>query len=369
MTTDAARLLEWAREAAREGAPRWVEVLDLSQLPHADDTGFQRALVDVLREHVAGAMERFFRLSGHRLVIVTAIGEGRELDSTVEALGEQLAEAHLGAINARGFRLPDDSRGFLDFCREAADADHAHATGSDVDAAGRRLTRLTEATRMLSRADISPFLHESPIVAVLERTPRIHAHELVPNLAEIEHSIDVPITDDPWLIHHLEPVLDARVLMHLWREPHGGVAHLNLDLTPETVESAAYRRFRAATEMREAETITFEMAYRTVVERPEAARRAFDTVHHDRFHLALDRVPPDAARSALDAAGLCTAVKVDVRDGRLLEPAVQRRLGEAVEAAGPLAVVAEGVRSQAEVDAARQCGVPYIQGPAARDLI
>lgn len=369
MTTDAARLLEWAREAAREGAPRWVEVLDLSQLPHADDTGFQRALVDILREHVAGAMERFFRLSGHRLVIVTAVGEGRELDSTVEALDEQLSQAHLGGITARNYRLPADSRGFLKYCREVADSDHAHAPGSDVDAAGRRLTRLTEATRMLSRADLSPFLHESPIVAVLEGTPRIRAHELVPNLAEIERTIDVPITDDPWLIRHLEPVLDGRMLMHLLREPHGGVAHLNLDLTPETVESAAYRRFRAATEMREVETITFEMAYRTVVQRPEAARRAFDTVHHDRFHLALDRVPPDAARAALDAAGLCTTVKVDVREERLLEPAVQRQLGEVVQAADRLAVVADGARSQAEVDAARQCGVPYIQGAAARDLI
>ena len=368
MTTDAARLLEWAREAAREGAPRWVEVLDLSQLPHADDTGFQRALVDVLREHVAGAMERFFRLSGHRLVIVTAIGEGRELDSTVEALGEQLAEAHLGAINARGFRLPDDSRGFLDFCREAADADHAHATGSDVDAAGRRLTRLTEATRMLSRADISPFLHESPIVAVLERTPRIHAHELVPNLAEIEHSIDVPITDDPWLTRHLEPILDGRMLMHVLREPHAGVERLNLDLTPETVESSAYRRFRVATEMREAESITFELPYRTVVERPEAARNAFDTLHHDRFRLALDRVPPDAAVSALEAAGLCDMLKVDVRGERMLDDTVQQQLGAAVRAAGRLAVVADGVSTEAELAAARACGVPYVQGGAARQV-
>ncbi|SDG19394.1 EAL domain, c-di-GMP-specific phosphodiesterase class I (or its enzymatically inactive variant) [Limimonas halophila] len=368
MTSDAARLLDWAREAVSTATPRWVEVLDLSQLPHADETGFQRALVDILREHVAGTMEESFRLPGHRLVVVSSPGAGQRLDATVSALGERLAEAHLGAITAQHYRLPQDSRAFLAFCREAADADHTAAPGSETDTAGRRLARLAEATRMLSRADISPFLHESPIVAVREATARVHAHELVPNLAEIERTIDVPITDDPWLTRHLEPILDGRILMHVLREPHGGVRRLNLDLTPETVESSAYQRFRAATEMREAESITFEIPYRTVIERPEAARTALDTVHHDRFRLALDRVPPDAAQTALESAGLCDMLKVDVRGERMLDDTVQQQVTEAVRAAGKLAVVADGVSTEAELAAARACGVPYVQGGAARQV-
>ena len=365
MPDDSDALLSWARDAAQEHRPRWIAVVDLSQLPHAGEPGFQRGLVDILREHITGKLETFFRLPRQRLVLVTEPGEGSRLEEAVSNLGNHLAQVHLGGLAVDHYTLPEHSRAFLTFCRDTAQTSTPHPD-AETQTAQRRLANLAQATRMLATADIAPFVHEKPIAALTAGRADHWATELVIDLAEVERAIDVPIRDDLWVVHHIEPVLDARLLAHAQTERPQGENKRTLDLTPETVDSTAFARFRADSSPRAAGETIFELPHHAVVDRPAAARRAAEALHRDRFGVALDGVPPHAAEHALSLCPEATAIKLDVRGGFLLNDGAGDRIAAALRAAGERTVIADGVSLAGEVDAARALGLGYVQGAGAQ---
>jgi hypothetical protein len=345
------------------GTQRRALLLHTDRLPHAlsrpQHQRLARAAITALTQ---ADRAQPFELSRGRIAIIWRDRGGRELETTMAAIGHLLADLPesqampLGQL-ASVYDLPEQADWLLDELGE--ESGHAHANGATptrpLDVAV--LARLEQA---LAQADMSRFIRWRPVLLLAGAAPvtaweerYVAAHDIAATLCP-----DRRIKAEPWLFRRLTRSFDRRMLASMSTTQDlrdSGPFALNLNVG--TMLGPEFLRFDAALPAALRGEVTLNLTAPDILSDPSGFVFARNFVSTRGYRLLLRH--GSAALLALFDVGAAELDYVEIPYTRTLaaDPDSPRLLLPA-----NVQIVLTGVTSPQTMDWARSHGFPLVRG-------
>lgn len=244
MLTGTAGLMRLLGEGNSRGT---AVVVDLAEVPHAENPLFRQSIVHLLDNFAAQFQPEVVNVGRFTQVFLFEETNAHPFISKLKAVAADFAEQHMGAPRFTIHHLPHDAGRLAGLLKRVAPTTVEEPPPTLTAAEQQQLAavhKLAVYEQVLGGADVSALVRESPVWR-RGRTGRwdMEFAEVTVALDHLERAVGTPLRRDPWLLQQITPMLDRRVIRHFQHEPSRLATPHSLNLQWRSVLGPVFLEF------------------------------------------------------------------------------------------------------------------------------
>ncbi|OYQ35535.1 hypothetical protein CHU95_07350 [Niveispirillum lacus] len=244
MLTGTAGLLRLLSDGNSRGT---AVVVDLAEVPHAENPLFRQSVVNLLDNFAAQFQPEVVDVGRYTQVFLFEETNAHPFISKLKAVAVDFSEQHMGAPRFTIYHLPHDAGRLAAMLKRLAPAVTADPPPTLTAAEQQQLAgihKLAVYEKVLVGADVSALVRESPVWRWgRDRSWTLEFAEVTVALDHLERAVGTPLRRDPWLLQQITPVLDRRVIRHFQQEPSRLATAHSLNLQWRSVLGPVFLEF------------------------------------------------------------------------------------------------------------------------------
>jgi len=267
-------------------------IVDFNDVISFGDLVIANTLGTVVKDRLAAAHCREFRLTSRVMVLVFDAGEAALAERGLTQIDRDLASSHHGKLNWKIFDLNGDLGAFRAECRGLIERATAHRGHEELlfrlDA--DRLGAMMHIVDSLATVDLATHMRIQAAVRFEDNKPKsIEFEEQWVSMESLEQALDVPLQSDGYRFGVVTELLDMRVLRAIVSDHKTG-RRVSINFNTRNVltgqfEAAAHK----IVESRRRQMI-FELAAADLIHDPDQFSAATKRLKEFGFQIALDGV-------------------------------------------------------------------------------
>lgn len=236
----------------------------------------------------------------------------------LEAIGSDFTAQNMASPRFAIFRLPQDADRLEQYLRRGATAPHRQQrpTPSLSSTEAQWLSsvhKLSTYERILSGADISAVVRESPVWKLHDGAWHLLFGEVSVAIDNLEKAVGVPLRHDPWLLDQIAPILDRRVIRHFRTEPTRLSTLHSMNLRCSTVVERDFAAFMQGLSFDQRANLIVEISFRDPDFATPKLAEAIDALRLWECRVAIDHLSLRQADPGGIGPGNVDFLKIDLR--------------------------------------------------------
>jgi hypothetical protein len=313
-----------------EGQPSGTAVLiDLRAVPHAENPLFRQSIVALVDRFAAQFRPEVVDIGRYAQVYLFQDSSADPFVAKLNAVAADFADQHMAAPRVAVYRLPAEAGKLATQLRKAAplaEKQPSSAPPALTAVEAQQLAavhKLATYEQILSGADVSALVRESPVWRLEDGYWNLHFSEVTVAIDNLERAVGTPLRRDPWLLQQISPILDRRVIRHFQHEHARLFRAHSINLKCVTVVDAVFHEFVRDLTYDQRRNLIVELSVLDSDLTEDAINEAVDVLRLWDCRVAIDHLSPrntDAGFLPLKSVDL---LKLDIArlhvdgDGRL----------------------------------------------------
>lgn len=223
-------------------------VVDLREVPYAENPLFRQSIVDLLDRFARQYHPEVVDVGRYTQVFLFEQGDATPFVAKLRAVAADFADQHMGAPRFTIYHLPREVPQLAAQLRRVEPEQVAEQPPPALTPLEQQqlagVHKLAVYEQVLSGADVSALVRESPVWRQEEDGAwSLEFSEVTVAIDHLERAVGTPLRRDPWLLQQITPILDRRIIRHFQHEQSRLYTPHSVNLRWQTVVDGVFQEF------------------------------------------------------------------------------------------------------------------------------